>query len=226
MKNTLKLIGLVALSLQIACSKTADYTKYLESGEIQYAAKPEKLKAYPGNERIKLQWFILSDQNITKAKVYWRNKSDSLEVPITRSAGIDTISVIIPLAEGSYSFDVVHLHADGVKSLAANTSSNSYGPSYISTLLNRGVNSHSFTPTNQGIVINWGPVEGTALGTKVNYININNDARQFVAAPTVNSSSYTRLLQNSTLEYRTMYKPDTLSIDTFYSPINYIPIKY
>lgn len=210
----------------LSCTKSNDYTKYLETGEIRYAAKPELLKAFPGNERVKLQWQILSDQNINKAKIYWRNKSDSIEVPIIRSPGIDTISVIIPLKEGAYSFDVVHFHADGVRSLAANVSSTSYGPSYVSTLMNRALLSHSWTPANQGIVMNWGSSESTSIGTKVSYININNDPREFVVGVKTNSSSYTRLLQHSVLEYKTLYKPDTLCIDTFYSPISTLKVAY
>lgn len=226
MKNSIKIVCLLVLGFFLSCSKSNDYTKYLATGEIRYAAKPESLKAFPGNERIKLQWEILSDQNITKAKVYWRNKSDSLEVPISRGSGIDTIAVIIPLKEGAYSFDVVHYHDDGVGSLASNVSSTSYGPSYTSTLMNRTLVSHSWTPTNQGIVMNWGSSEATSIGTKVNYININNDPREFVVGVKTASSSYTRLLQHSVLEYKTMYKPDSLSIDTFYSAINTVKVNY
>ncbi len=226
MRNSIKYTYLLVLGIVLGCAKSNDYTKYLETGEIRYAAKPEALKAYPGNERIKLRWEILSDQNITKAKIYWRNKSDSLEVPIVRGSGIDTITVIVPLKEGAYSFDVVHYHEDGVRSLASNVSATSYGPSYVSTLMNRTLISHSWTPANQGIVMNWGSSESTSIGTKVNYININNDPREFVVGVKTNSSSYTRLLQGSILEYKTMYKPDTLSIDTFYSPINTVRVNY
>jgi hypothetical protein len=216
----------LVIGVVLSCAKSNDYTKYQETGEIRYAAKPEALKAFSGNERIKLQWKILSDQNINKAKIYWRNKSDSLEVPIVRSSGIDTISVTIPLKEGAYSFDVVHYHEDGVRSLASNISSTSYGPSYVSTLMNRTLISHSWTPANQGIVMNWGSSESTSIGTRVNYININNDPREFVVGVKTNSSTYTRLLQHSVLEYRTLYKPDTLCIDTFYSPINTLKVNY
>lgn len=227
MKKLLRIYTVVALSISLfSCAKNSDYTKYLESGEIRYAAKPEELKAYPGKERIKLEWTIVSDQNITKAKVYWRNKADSIELPITRGTGIDTISTVIPLSEGSYSFDVIHFHNDGVRSLAANVSSVSYGVGYESMLLNRGLRSYSWTPTNQGIILNWGTADATVIGTKVNYININNDPREFVVPGNALSANYTRLMRDTYLEYKTMYKPDTLSIDTFYSQINKILVNY
>lgn len=226
MKNFNKMCILLAIALMWSCSKSDDYKKYLENGEIRYAAKPEELKAFSGKGRVKLQWLIISDQNITKAKIYWRNKSDSVEVPISRGKGIDTISTIIPLTEGSYSFDVQHFHADGVFSLKENVSSNSYGSSYENTLINRLLKTYSWTPTNQGITMNWGTSESMSIGTKVNYININNDPREFIVLPSTVSSSYTRLLQGSQLEYRTMFKPDSLSIDTFYSDAINIKVNY
>ncbi|WP_312138946.1 DUF4998 domain-containing protein [Sphingobacterium sp.] len=212
--------------LMFSCTDADDYKSYLESGEIRYAAKPEDIKVYSGNERIKLEWRILSDQNIKYAKIYWRNKSDSIEVPITRTSGIDTVSKIINLPEGPYSFQVVHFHEDGVKSLPVSAAGNSYGKSYEATLLNRGVVSHSFTVSNQGISINWGVSDASSLGTKISYTNINNDLRQFIVDPKTNSSSYTRLMNNTRLEYKTMFKPDETCIDTFYTLPNYIPIKY
>lgn len=229
MKNLFKIFCVGLVFATTGCSETIDYKDYLTSGEIRYAAKPEELKAFPGKERIKLQWIILSDQNITKAKIYWRNKSDSVEVPITRTAGIDTISTIIPLSEGSYSFDVVHFHDDGVRSLASNVSSNSYGQSYISTLINRGVRNVTFTPSNQGVRIFWGTSESTSIGTEINYVTTaatNSQPRQFIISPTVNESSYTRVENNIDMEYRTLFKPDTLSIDTFYTDYGKLPVRY
>lgn len=229
MKNIIKL-GVAFLAVTFAgCTDGEDYKKYLESGEIRYAAKPEQLKAYPGHQRIKLEWLILSDQNITKAKIYWRNKSDSTEVQISRKSGVDTISTIIPLNEGSYSFDVVHYHSDGIKSLAANVSCNSYGTSYINTLINRSVGSVSFTPSNQGVTINWGTSENTSIGTQVYYVTTaatGSLPRSPIVGPKVNTSTYTRVENNINMQYKTMFKPDTAAIDTFYAPLANIPIKY
>lgn len=210
----------------IGCAKTEDYKKYLESGEIRYAAKPEKLKALSGKDRIKLQWVILSDQNITKAKIFWRNKTDSLEVAIKRTSGIDTISKIIPLSEGPYSFDVIHYHEDGVKSLASNVSGNVYGESFLNTLMNRGTKSYTFLASNKSITINWGVSDNISIGTQVNYTNVNNQAVKAMVTTKAVSSNYTNVLNNSVLEYRTLYKPDTLCIDTFYTDFNRINIKY
>lgn len=229
MKNLFKILGFASVLFYSSCSETIDYKDYLTSGEIRYAAKPEELKAYPGKERIKLQWIILSDQNITKAKVYWRNKADSLEIPISRNKGIDTISAIIPLQEGSYSFDVVHFHEDGVRSLASNVSSNSYGQSYMSTLINRGVTNVTFTPSNQGVRIFWGTNESTSIGTEINYVTTaatGSQPRRFIVSPTANESQYTRVENNINMEYRTLFKPDTLSIDTFYTEYSKILVKY
>lgn len=215
--------------LVVGCAKSDDYKKYLASGEISYAAKPEDLKAFPGRERIQLQWRILSDQNIVKAKIYWRNKSDSTEVAINRTAGIDTINTIIPLREGSYSFDVIHYHADGARSLAANVSSNSYGSSYESTLINRRIQSVTFTPSNQGVRIFWGVRDASTIGMQVFYVTTaatGSQPRLPIRPGTEAESAFTRVENNINMEYRTLFKPDTAAIDTFYAPIAILPIKY
>ncbi|MCA5005458.1 DUF4998 domain-containing protein [Sphingobacterium bovistauri] len=229
MKKILNYSCLSIILLFVSCVKSDDYKKHLASGEIRYAAKPEDLKAFPGRERIKLQWRILSDQNIVKAKIYWRNKSDSTEVVINRTAGIDTINTIIPLREGSYSFDVVHYHTDGSRSLAANVSSNSYGASYESTLINRRVQSVTFTPSNQGVKISWGVRDATTIGMQVFYVTTaatGSLPRLPIRPATEAESSFTRVENNINMEYKTLFKPDTAAIDTFYAPLAIIPVKY
>jgi len=229
MNNIIKISIISLVTLITGCSKSDDYKKYLSSGEITYAAKPEDLKAFPGRDRIKLQWRILSDQNIVKAKIYWRNKSDSTEVAINRTSGIDTISTIIPLREGSYSFDVIHYHADGSSSLAANVSSNSYGANYESTLINRRVQSVIFTPSNQGVRIFWGVRDASTIGMQVFYVTTaatGSLPRLPIRPATEAESPLTRVENNINMEYRTLFKPDTAAIDTFYSPIAIIPVKY
>ena len=224
---------LIAITLTLGafcrCSKNGDISKYLESGEAQYAAKPENLQALPGDNRIKLRWYILSDPNIVKAKIYWRNKLDSLEVPIARTSGVDTIEAIIPLPEGVYSFDVVHFHSNGTKSLASNISGRSYGDFYKSTLFNRVITSVAYTPSNQGITINWGAAPNNSIGTQIYYVTTaatGNLSRNPIVPSSVSSSSFTRVENRIDMEYKTMYKPDTLAIDTFYAPISRFPISY
>ncbi|HLS37678.1 MAG TPA: DUF4998 domain-containing protein [Sphingobacterium bovisgrunnientis] len=223
------IIGCMFLSTFYNCAKNGDISKYIAAGETQYAAKPENLVALSGDNRIMLRWNILSDPNIVKARVYWRNKSDSVDVSISRKPGIDTIETVIPLAEGVYSFDVVHFHDNGVKSLSSNVSGRSYGDFYKSTLFNRIITNVAFTPSNQGVAITWGPSPNTSIGTQLYYITTaatGNLPRYPIALPTVSSSSYTRVENNINMEYRTMYKPDTAAIDTFYAPVQLIPIKY
>lgn len=211
------------------CAKNGDITKYIEAGEVQYAAKPENLTALSGDNRIKLRWNILSDPNIVKARVYWRNKSDSVDVPIARKLGIDTIETVLSLPEGVYSFDVVHFHENGVKSLASNVSGRSYGDFYKSTLFNRVISSVSFTPSNQGVSITWGPSPNNSIGTRISYVTTvatGSLPRNPIVLPSAATSAYTRVENNIEMEYKTMFKPDTAAIDTFYAPVAKLLIKY
>lgn len=228
-KIILSIVSCMVLTTFYNCAENGDISQYLASGETTYAAKPENLVALSGDNRVKLRWNILSDPNIVKARVYWRNKSDSIDIPIVRKPGIDTIETTIPLPEGIYSFDVVHYHEDGSKSLSSNVSGRSYGDYYKSTLFNRTITGVTFTPSNQGVKITWGGSEPTSIGVQVFYVTTaatGSFPRLPIRPATELESSFTRVENNINMEYRTLFKPDTAAIDTFYSPIAILPVKY
>jgi hypothetical protein len=107
-----------------SCSKQdATYSDFLKNGEIVYNGKPDQLQVFSGNDRVQLQWYIVSDPKITKAKIFWNNPAqidgkdpepgeriggrDSVEINIQRSSGTDSVKVLIDrLKEGIYTFDV------------------------------------------------------------------------------------------------------------------------
>src|SRR5690242_14583172 len=92
----------------LAACKKMDYTykKFLKGGDIIYPGKADTIQIFPGHNRIRLSWLLTSDPSIVLCRVYWNNKTDSVSVPVNRSKGIDTVSVIIDsLAEGYYNFE-------------------------------------------------------------------------------------------------------------------------
>src|SRR3546814_12167236 len=77
------------------CAKQDDnYRQFLEKGEIVYVGKADSVQVFPGKNRLKLSWLILADPNVSKAKVFWNNHSDSLEIPLIKSSGIDTVEIV------------------------------------------------------------------------------------------------------------------------------------
>src|SRR3546814_17804617 len=76
----------------------------------------DSLVIRPGYKRVELSWLALSDPTVTKAMVYWNNGRDSVEVPINKTTGIDTVRVMIDnLQERIYTFEIVTYDNDGHK---------------------------------------------------------------------------------------------------------------
>lgn len=224
MKKNILLLLFISVVATLACTKMDDYKKYTNGKELAYAGKADSLRAFPGKNRIKLSWRLVSDPKITKAKIYWNNRADSLEIAIKRTNGVDTINVILDkMKEGNYSFEVVTIHDDQIRSVPAYVSGRVFGQNYEVTLLNRGIQSTAYL-TNNGYRMNWGLMEGTALGVDITYEKTNGTITNYRIPTTENVTTLATVKRPSQVYYRTLFKPDTLSIDTFYSKIDTLRI--
>lgn len=212
------LAGMVLLWLGFgSCSKMDSTYKGFIRGSITYVGSADSVEIHSGMNRLELSWIVF-DPSATDAKIYWNNKSDSLDVPMQISGESDTIKVTLDnLPEGSYSFDIYLFDDKGNSSVKASAVGEVYGDEYISSLLARPIKSALF---DDGIVhISWGTADETVIGTEVTY----QDALNVVHVVTVPVDSLFTLLENfdfnarDTFRYRTLYLPDSVSIDTFYS---------
>ncbi|NML41006.1 hypothetical protein HHL17_27680 [Chitinophaga sp. G-6-1-13] len=209
-----------------ACSKMdATYRPFIENGEIHYAGAVDSIKVFPGKNRIMLSW-IIADPQVNKVRIYWNNKSDSLEMAIKRVHEIDTVKVILPdMREGAYSFDIYAYDDQGNRSVRVSTTGQVYGERYISSLLARPVKSALFS--NGRVSITWGSADMHVTATRVKYT----DAAGTVRNVTVPVDSATTMLDNydfnahGTFEYATLYMPDSTAIDTFYSAYETVKVK-
>jgi hypothetical protein len=79
---------------------------------------------------------------LSKYKIYWNNKQDSLTVTATDHVTADTVKVLIPnLNEGTYSFNVYSIDDAGHVSIPLNINNvRVFGAVYESALFNRGYN--------------------------------------------------------------------------------------
>jgi Domain of unknown function/F5/8 type C domain len=213
------------LLLLTACSKMDDtYKKFIEKGEITYAGAVDSVKVFPGKNRLQLSW-LLTDPQVTKAKIYWNNKSDSLDVVMKRVYEVDTIKVILsPLPEGAYSFDIYTFDDSGNKSIKVSTTGQVYGEKYVSSLLPRPVKSALYA--NGKVAITWGSADSHVTATKLTYT----DATGTLQRVTVPVDSGTTTLSDfdfaiPSFEYATEYRPDTSAIDLFYTDDETVAVK-
>ena len=234
--SLLSLLAIILLIANQACEKMEDtYAEYLEGGEIIYPGKADSLQAFPGNRRIVLQWLIVSDPKVVRAVVYWNNKTDSVVVPIQKTADVDTISVILPdMEEGLYTFDVYTYDNAGHRSLGSQVIGEVYGGTFQQTLGNRLVRSVDWVdlpqdgeiPAFKGAQVSWYGVNMQAIFMDIRYtqedgsvITVREEPVRISGRPPL-FREVTRLpdcKENSAITYRTAFMPDTLAIDTFYT---------
>lgn len=216
-------IGFAVLAFLIAsCTKINDtYHDFWKNGENIYPASPDSIRVHSGKERIKVSWLTIGDPSISKAKIYWNNKTDSLVVPIKRDgkSSVDTIHVMLEnLPEGFYAFDIYTYDDQGHQSVVANVVGHSYGQSYSNSLLSRLVSNAFYI--NDTTTIVWGsPADATSIGVELEYKDTTGATRQLSIGPDADSTfiSDFAFTSGSSVSYRTLYLPDSTSIDTFYT---------
>ncbi|WP_262247889.1 DUF4998 domain-containing protein [Parapedobacter soli] len=183
--------------LLVSCGKMdAPYNEFLQGGEIVYNGKAEMLQAFPGNNRIKLKWYIISDPKITHGKIFWNNPAhiegetpipgqrpggrDSLEVRIQRSADTDSVEVIIDkLIEGVYTFDVYMYDDLGHSSVKAEVISDVYGTAYQATVANRPIGTLLLDTIGEksDLYIPWFGIAQQAVAVELQYTDVSGEAK-------------------------------------------------
>jgi len=193
------------------------YKEFVVPGGLVYAGKANSPKVYPGLNRVKIAWLRGSDPDVVNARVFWNNFRDSAVVPIPPTG--DTISVIINnLQEKSYSFVIRTYDKKGNSSIPVEVIGGSYGANYQSQLLTRPVNSTEGDVSGK-ITIHWdsADIANGAFASEVKYTDVNGNIRSKTFPTDLPTSEITGVKLNTSYQYRTMFKPDSLSIDSFYT---------
>jgi len=216
---------LISLILFYSCSDLNDlHQPYLDRGETIYTEKPDSLISFSGLNRVKLQWFVFSDISIKKARIYWNNKIDSLDVDLVVNSGVrDTFSTIVEnIPEGGYFFEVVTLDAFGNKSVAASRSGKSLGNRYRESLDDRRILSHLQTATDIVFKIASNSPEDYVT-SEFTFIDMNGVQQKSLLIAD-NLTTLTIPLADidlsKNIEYRSVYNPFGNAIDLFYTDYN------
>lgn len=198
-----------------SCDDFMDVHKeYIEGGEIIYAPKPDSVNFIAGEGRILFNCRTYNAPNVRSVDVYWNDRLDSLIIPVELSTGYDSISVILDnMEEKFYTFNIQTTDNFGHKSLFVTSFGTSYGDVYRATLNDRGIKSLSLSD-KEG-TIEWYSAPMHLVRNEIRYIK--NDGSQ----TTVKISSIDNLAKlpdvkpGSTFEYRSLYIPEEVAIDTF-----------
>lgn len=171
MKMITKFIFSLSLLCFIACDNINSlHEQYLERGEGIYTGVVDSLKAFPGNNRVKLTWEINADPRITQTVIYWKDRADSLVIDVNRlKPGVMPMEAVFNIPEGSYIFEVITKDDFGNKSLYVQKTVEVYGEKFIAQLKSRLITSFGAV-SNNTVTINWRTVEDLKmLYTTVQY---------------------------------------------------------
>lgn len=209
----------------LSCSKMDDtYHDFIKDGEVIYPAKVEAVKTHTGNNRIELSMLLTSDPKITKVKVFWNNGKDSAEKAVQRTTGVDTVRFSINnIEEGTYTFDIFTYDKNGHRSVKTDIIGNVFGERFIGSLYNRTLKSVSYLTTNGSARLVWVGAADQMIGQEIKYTDSQGVARSFIE-PRYNSDGSSRdttvlstFKKGGSFEFRTLFKPEFSSLDTFYS---------
>jgi hypothetical protein len=219
---------LLAAGIMLSCKKADDFKKYVEGGEIIYTAKADSARVYAGKKRVQLYWLLLSDPTITTSKVFWKNRTDSVVIAVNRTTSIDTMRVIINnLAEGNYDFEIYNYDKEGNSSIKVAVSGTVYGDIYAAALLNRGIVDAELM--NDSGEITWSDTDSTTgvIGMQLQYTDVNSRSHDTVVKAVYKNqvTSLPDLMPGTSVQYRTLYKPASMAIDTFTTSYANLPVK-
>lgn len=200
-----------------SCTKmNAHYDELLEDGEIIYTAKADSVQVYPGKERAGLYFILSSGSRLSYYTIYWNEGKDSMVYPINKNSNNDTFyTVINDLAEGYYDFSIYTGDDAGHRSIQVQASGRVYGEKYQSSLQNRAVVSARWI--DGFTTLTWQQANIGLAGINLRYTDTLGKEIQRYIPPNEDTTRIKDLKKGSSIEYQSLYLPDSAAIDTFYT---------
>jgi len=213
------MVMLVAFSLFGGCKKMdSTYKKFIVTGGRYYPGKANNAKFQPGNERGRIYWLKSADPKSVKARIFWNNNADSVEIPLP--ADQDTISYLFTnLPENFYTFIVKTYDASGNVSVPVEVPGAVYGATYQSRLVERPLREALLTVSDK-LSVTWeaADIANRAIATEIEYTNKQGQLKTKRFSTVLPQTDIDDYKVGTPFRYRTVYSPDSLAIDDFYTP--------
>jgi hypothetical protein len=201
------------------------HDEFLQRGETIYIGKVDSVKAFPGQERL-LMYYWMSDPRAKSLTVSWGvNNSSTKEVAIPPHENEHPLEVLIEnLAEGSYSFSWVSHDEYGNKSIPFENIAIVYGEVYEQNLFNRRVIETRISDDG-ALTIRWAGSSSTdEIGVELNYTGKSGIPVSCIYADVQTETMLDNIDITKVLKYSTLYKPSPIAIDTFRTALTPLPI--
>lgn len=216
-------LGMVFALVAVSCNKMdSTYSQYLEDGNINYTQRVDSVMAYSGRNRVLLTWDPINDPRVSKVKISWSPEIPAVEVPITSPD--DTLSYIEGLTEGNYTFNLQTYGQEGNHSVKTEVVGFVYDKVYESGLILRSVSSMSVVGTT--LTLSFRSIEGVSgyHAQEVVYTSAVDGQEKTATLEGTESELTITDFSGETFTHRSVYLPQTLSPDFFYSPTQLLNI--
>ncbi len=220
MKNITIILLITTIAIAFFSCKKQDhiYKDFLKDGEKLYVGKVDTTFVHSGFNRIKLTW-VLKDPNITSMKILWDLGADSIVFPVNKGIGVETFDYLIEnLDERLYSFVMYTFDKDNNKSVAYRVQGQSYGEEYTKGLLNRAISTAVFTGNN--VEVKWYDGNDQMYQTEIQYTDLTGVKNSVILEAKRSFIVLLNVDKTKGMTYRTVYKPNNLAMDLFYTNYN------
>lgn len=216
------------LVFMLGCTKMDHhYRDFIDDGEITYVGRVDSIKVYPGDNRMKLSWKVSPDPAVRYAMIYWLHQgtTDSLKVPLTYTEGVDTAFAIIEnLEQGDYVFNIRTFNDLGNGSVNMEKAGKVYGDDYREFIEPTRLASAAYKDGE--VQMRWLlSTDTTALGSNVYYTDTDGASATYFVGPEVEDLAILDLDHTKPVQYQTLYKPEVLAIDTFYTEMQTVEME-
>lgn len=203
------------------------YSDFLENAERVYPGRVDSIVFRPGNERAAIRTFMSTDSRVNKIRVTWTG--GSYETDVTPSDIANYKEFVIPdITEGVYTFEIRTTDIDGNQSMRSEVFGRVYGPVYVENLNNRVIYDAVETD-EEGLILNWIPeaADTTLIGVEMEYQTKSGNQETLLIAGRAESSTIQDIKVDAPARFRTMYKPSSLALDTFYATwVDFVPNEF
>ncbi|GGH03843.1 hypothetical protein GCM10007415_45080 [Parapedobacter pyrenivorans] len=200
-----------------ACKKMDDtYRDYVEGGEIIYVSKADSIRIHSGYHRMLLTWVRGADPKVAGIRVIDSEGKLLAEQRLEGGVSGQSGEVLLDdMSEGVYALDVITFDNKGNTSVKVTVPGTSYGERYEQSLQTRRIERAVYQGND--VQINWFRPAADAIATEVSYEDAQGNEIMVLTSAKVNLTTLENFKNKSSLKYRTLFKPDSNAIDTFYT---------
>ena len=212
-------MALTAMSFVGCGDMDETFKEFWADGKIDYAGIVQDVVFYPGRERARIS-FMVADPTLTKARVYWNNKTEYVDVDIDTKVTYGPYYADLPnMKEATYSFQIVTFNATGGQSMDVDVPGRVYGTQYEGTLLNTPIRTASeIEGSPEKVDVKWGVPDETSIYSEITYTPLEGEEKMIKVNPLQGNYLIEDYKSGTPITYRAIYQPDSLCMDVFYSP--------